>query len=153
MHAQDDRTQALIAKIRELPDDRVAEVEDFVDFLRSRERNHVPVATASAGTEPLSSTQEGSTHRQADVIGSTRRGKPTGRRNGQDERHARFHRVYERYVKPVEVEHLGEYAAVTPDGQVIFGATLLEVMEKSYEISKTDNCLFKVGEIAAVSIL
>ena len=28
--------QALIRKIRELPDDKVAEVEDFVDFLRER---------------------------------------------------------------------------------------------------------------------
>jgi hypothetical protein len=30
------REQDLLAKIRTLPDDRVSEVEDFVDFLRQR---------------------------------------------------------------------------------------------------------------------
>jgi len=34
MHAQD--IQPLVNKLKALPPDRVAEVEDFVDFLRSR---------------------------------------------------------------------------------------------------------------------
>lgn len=32
--------QELLAKIRRLPPERVAEVEDFVDFLRAREEEH-----------------------------------------------------------------------------------------------------------------
>lgn len=32
--------QVLIDKIRQLPPQRLAEVEDFVDFLRSREEGH-----------------------------------------------------------------------------------------------------------------
>ncbi len=34
-HAADEE-HALLKKIRELPEDKVAEVEDFVDFLRQR---------------------------------------------------------------------------------------------------------------------
>jgi hypothetical protein len=38
MYARDD--QVLIAKIKSLPPKRRAEVEDFVDFLKSREDEH-----------------------------------------------------------------------------------------------------------------
>lgn len=31
-----DPTQTLVAKLRELPPERIAEVEDFVDFLKTR---------------------------------------------------------------------------------------------------------------------
>lgn len=42
--------QALIEKIQSLPTDRIAEVEDFVDFLRERtERRKTP----ALGKEPL----------------------------------------------------------------------------------------------------
>ncbi len=44
-------TQALIEKINALPTDRLAEVEDFVDFLRSRDQERAlsrAAATASA---------------------------------------------------------------------------------------------------------
>ena len=105
MGTQSKREQALLDKIRDLSDTRLAQLEDFVDFLRTRDKA---------------------------------------------ERVARLNEVYERYVKPVEQDHAGEYVAVTPDGQLLFGATLIEAMEKSYEMSKTDNFLFKVGEISAV---
>lgn len=39
--------QALIEKLHKLPPQRLAEVEDFVDFLRARERDHA-LATAAA---------------------------------------------------------------------------------------------------------
>jgi hypothetical protein len=44
--------QALIDKIRQLPPQRLAEVEDFVDFLRAREdeRHLVRAAAVMAGT-------------------------------------------------------------------------------------------------------
>jgi hypothetical protein len=52
MHARFDREQALIAKIRDLPDGRVAEVEDFVDFLRARDERRALVQAATALSEP-----------------------------------------------------------------------------------------------------
>jgi hypothetical protein len=43
--------QALIEKIRQLPPQRLAEVEDFVDFLRAREERRLTQAAAQA-SEP-----------------------------------------------------------------------------------------------------
>ena len=47
VQAQSDQEQVLIAKIRALPPDKVAEIEDFVDFLRQRDgdRRLVDAAT------------------------------------------------------------------------------------------------------------
>lgn len=67
MHA--DPIQTLIDKLHELPPERVAEVEDLVDFLRSRARakgapasRHVPldfpVDHVSQGPEGLSLRRE-----------------------------------------------------------------------------------------------
>ena len=39
--------QELLNKIRELPDDKVAEVEDFVDFLRQRTLDRALTTAAS----------------------------------------------------------------------------------------------------------
>lgn len=44
-------TQALIEKIQSLPTDRIAEVEDFVDFLKQRARLR---RATTAGKESLS---------------------------------------------------------------------------------------------------
>lgn len=44
--------QSLIRKIRELPAERLAEVEDFVDFLRLREQDRGLVRAASAASAP-----------------------------------------------------------------------------------------------------
>ena len=41
----------LIEKIRQLPAQRVAEVEDFVDFLRAREGEHQLVRVATTASE------------------------------------------------------------------------------------------------------
>ena len=38
--------QALIEKLKQLPPERVAEVEDFVDFLRTRDEEHALVHAA-----------------------------------------------------------------------------------------------------------
>lgn len=40
--------QALIEKIRQLPPQRLAEVEDFVDFLRARDERRLTQAAAKA---------------------------------------------------------------------------------------------------------
>ena len=44
--------QALIEKIQTLPPDRVAEVEDFVDFIAARERERTLVRAAAATSAP-----------------------------------------------------------------------------------------------------
>ena len=44
--------QALIEKLNTLPIDRLHEVEDFVDFLRSRDQDRELFRAASAASEP-----------------------------------------------------------------------------------------------------
>jgi hypothetical protein len=44
--------QALIEKLNTLPIDRLHEVEDFVDFLRSRDQDRALFRAASAAGEP-----------------------------------------------------------------------------------------------------
>jgi len=44
--------QALIEKLKNLPPERVAEVEDFVDFLRTREGERAAVRAATRAAEP-----------------------------------------------------------------------------------------------------
>jgi hypothetical protein len=68
-------------------------------------------------------------------------------------RMARFDRAYQQYVKPFERDHWGEFALVTPNGQVVLAGSLQELMEKTDGLDDDDNCLFKVGEISAFSIL
>jgi hypothetical protein len=52
MYARSEREQSLIAKIRDLSDGRVAEVEDFVDFLRTRDEHRELVQAATRLSEP-----------------------------------------------------------------------------------------------------
>ena len=44
--------QALIEKLRSLPPERVAEVEDFVDFLRTRDEERALERAATRAAEP-----------------------------------------------------------------------------------------------------
>ncbi len=45
-------SQALIEKISALPPERVAEVEDFVDFIRTRDSDNALTRAALSGSEP-----------------------------------------------------------------------------------------------------
>jgi hypothetical protein len=45
-------TRALIEKIQALPDDRIVEVEDFVDFIASREQERALIRAAAAASTP-----------------------------------------------------------------------------------------------------
>ena len=60
--------------------------------------------------------------------------------------------IYDRYVKPVEQQHLGEFVLVTPEGEMIFAADMDSFLEKTAHVPPGGNCLFKVGPIAAFSI-
>jgi len=51
MNGQTLREQALIEKIRSLPPEKIAEVEDFVDFLRQRGEDRLLVRAASKLSE------------------------------------------------------------------------------------------------------
>jgi len=57
------------------------------------------------------------------------------------------HAVYDRHVKPVAHEHMGEYALVTPDGQTIFAPTLVDIMLRAHERPSAEHAIFKVGDI------
>jgi hypothetical protein len=46
------QTQALIEKIQALPAERIAEVEDFVDFIASREQVRGVTRAAAAASAP-----------------------------------------------------------------------------------------------------
>ena len=52
MLARRDREQVLMAKLRDLTDERVAEVEDFVDFLHTRDEQRQLFDAASRLSEP-----------------------------------------------------------------------------------------------------
>ena len=54
--------------------------------------------------------------------------------------------LYERYGKPLEGEHRGEYLAISPEGQTLLGPTLLEVVQKAGTAFGAGNFVFKVGE-------
>lgn len=58
------------------------------------------------------------------------------------------HRIYDLHVKPLEHAHKGECALVTPDGEVVFAPTLVDVMQRAHERANVANYIFKVGDVA-----
>lgn len=56
--------------------------------------------------------------------------------------------LYERYGKPLEAEHWGEFVAISEDGDTFLGFSRNTVMQLA-EKSTTKRCfVFKVGDIA-----
>ena len=66
---------------------------------------------------------------------------------------AKMQEIYDRYVRPVEQEHLGEFVLVTADGEMIFAADSSELVRKTEHVTSEGNCIFRVGRKAAFSIL
>jgi hypothetical protein len=56
--------------------------------------------------------------------------------------------IYERYVMPVEHDHAGKYVAVAPDGRMLFGQDLHEVIAKASRTFGPGNYIYRVGERA-----
>ena len=54
-------------------------------------------------------------------------------------------RIYEQHVRPLEPAHLGEYALVTADGQVVLTPTLMEAAWRAAQAPSRKNFIFKVG--------
>ena len=50
---------------------------------------------------------------------------------GCGERLARADALSDRYGKPLEAEHWGEFVAITEDGRTVLGPTLLEVAQRA----------------------
>ena len=57
--------------------------------------------------------------------------------------------MYDRYVKPLEADHWGEYAAVMPDGRYVLGPTFVEVAQQALRDLGTGSHVYKVGKLAA----
>ena len=55
-------------------------------------------------------------------------------------------RLYERFGKPLEKTHKGEYVAIGPDGETILGKSAAEVLQKAIETFGSGNfALARVG--------
>lgn len=57
-----------------------------------------------------------------------------------------YEQLYERFGKPLEAEHRGRYLAISPAGETILGATLLDVAREAAERLGPGNFLYTVGE-------
>jgi hypothetical protein len=55
---------------------------------------------------------------------------------------------YERFGKPLEAEHSGEYLAVSPRGDIIIGATLREVAQQAADAFGPGSFIYRIGESA-----
>ena len=57
--------------------------------------------------------------------------------------------LYDRYVRALEAEHWGEYAAVLPDGRLVLGPTFADAAERALRDLGPGSHVYKVGELAA----
>lgn len=55
-------------------------------------------------------------------------------------------KLYEKYGRPLEEQHWGEFLGISREGKTVLGKTLLEVAQKAVKILGPGNFLFKVGE-------
>jgi len=59
-----------------------------------------------------------------------------------------YNELYQRYGKPLEADHKGEYLAVSPKGDTVLGTTLREVAQEATDKFGPGNFVYKVGEAA-----
>jgi len=60
----------------------------------------------------------------------------------------RYDELYEQYGRPLERDHLGEYLAVSPGGDVTLGQTMQEAAQRAADQFGPGSFLFKIGERA-----
>jgi hypothetical protein len=58
----------------------------------------------------------------------------------------RYDELYERFVKPLEATHRGEFLAVSADGRTLLGTSLRSVAKQASKEFGKGNVLFRVGE-------
>jgi hypothetical protein len=56
--------------------------------------------------------------------------------------------LYAQYVKPLERDHRGEFAAVAKDGRILLGDDLLTLTDQAVEALGPGSFTFKIGEKA-----
>ena len=56
--------------------------------------------------------------------------------------------LYERYAKPLENGHWGEYIAISKSGKFVVGADLTDVRWRSLEQLGKGSFVFKIGEMS-----
>lgn len=56
--------------------------------------------------------------------------------------------IYERYARPLESQHHGQYIAISRDGDVLLDNDLLTLSTKAKAQFGTGSYVFKLGEIA-----
>ena len=66
----------------------------------------------------------------------------------EQDRRIEADRLYERYGRPLEAEHWGEFVAISRDGGVVLGPSVLDVMRRAKAELGRGNYVFKVGERA-----
>jgi hypothetical protein len=59
--------------------------------------------------------------------------------------------LYERYGKPLEATHAGEYVVISDSGKTIVGKRLTEVMANALETFGKGQFVFKIGSRAVGS--
>ena len=62
-----------------------------------------------------------------------------------EERNRLADELYEKYGKPLEEKHWGEFLAVSPKGKTVLAPTMLEALKKAKAALGRGNFLFKVG--------
>ncbi|MCG3776225.1 MAG: hypothetical protein JW395_3077 [Nitrospira sp.] len=60
--------------------------------------------------------------------------------------------LYQKYGKPLEAEHFGEFVAISDDGQTVLGKTMLEAMQRARAAFGAGGHVFKVGPMAVGQI-
>ena len=63
----------------------------------------------------------------------------------QAELKRRGERLYEQYGTPLEASQAGKFIAVSPDGKVLIGETMLEVAKRAATEFGRGNFVFKLG--------
>ncbi len=54
--------------------------------------------------------------------------------------------LYQKYGKPLEAEHRGEYIAISSEGKWLLGTDLMEVIDEATSTFGPGNFVFKIGE-------
>ena len=54
--------------------------------------------------------------------------------------------LYERYVKPLEAEHWGEFVAIAPDGRTMLGTNPYKIDMEAWNAFEGEAVMFQVGD-------
>ncbi len=67
---------------------------------------------------------------------------------GSSEETDRFDELYGKFVKPLEAEHWGEFAAVSAEGNYVLGRDVLEVLRAAEASLGPGAFIYKIGDVA-----